>query len=78
MAPKSRRNRRIISTNTVPAAVGNIAAIQNKPVAPVIAKPATVESFVTAANFTRDLKWTGIVTLIIAVLIVIAMVVIPH
>jgi len=53
-------------------------AVENKPVATTPTRAATVESFVTTANFARDLKWTGIVTLIIVILIVVALVVIPH
>jgi hypothetical protein len=76
MAPKSRRNRRNISSSPAPEATVNTVSTNNKPVSP--ARQATVESFITTANFTRDLKWTGIVTLIIAVLIIIAIFVIPH
>jgi len=78
MAPKSRRNRRTISTKPPATTVVNSAVVENRPVATARAKPATVESFVTTANFARDLKWTGIVTLIIIVLIVVALFVIPH
>ncbi len=78
MAPKSRRNRRIISSNSVPAADVKAAVVKNRPITAAAGKQATVESFVTTANFTRDLKWTGIVTLIIAVLVVLALIVIPH
>ena len=78
MAPKSRRNRRIISSRPAPAAAVNPAFVQNKPISPVAGKSPTVESFVTTANFASDLKWTGIVTLIIAILIVVALVTIPH
>ena len=78
MAPKSRRSRRIISNNSAPSAAVNPTAVGNKPLSATASKPATVESFVTTANFARDLKWTGIVTLIIAVLIVVAFLVVPH
>ena len=77
MAPKSRRNRRLISSSpTAAAAVDQ--AVDNKPLSAPASKPATVESFITTANFTRDVKWTGIVTLIIAILIVVALIVVPH
>ena len=78
MAPKSRRNRRIISSNPAPAAAVNPAVVENRPITPAAGKQSTVESFVTTASFTRDLKWTGIVTLIIAVLLVVALITIPH
>jgi hypothetical protein len=78
MVPKSRRNRRSVLPNPPPSAAANPAAYANRPVAAASTKPATVESFVTTANFARDLKWTSIVTLIIAVLIVVALIVIPH
>jgi len=78
MAPKSRRNRRIISSNPAPAAAANPAVVENRPITPAAGKQPTVESFVTTTNFTRDLKWTGIVTLIIAVLLVMALITIPH
>jgi len=79
MAPKSRRSRRI-SPKTAPEAVAAAAVEnkENKPVYTAPAKAATVESFVTTANFARDVKWTGVVTFIIVVLIVIALLVIPH
>jgi hypothetical protein len=78
MAPKSRRNRRIISSNPAPAAAANPAVVENRTITPAAGKQSTVESFVTTSNFTRDLKWTGIVTLIIAVLLVVALITIPH
>ncbi len=76
MAPKARRNRRIISSNPAPAVVNQ--AVGNKPLSTSASKPSTVESFITTSNFTRDVKWTGIVTLIIAILIVVALFVVPH
>ena len=78
MAPKSRRNRRIISTNPPSAVTINQTTVVNKPIYAPATKTATVESFVTSANFARDVKWTGIVTLIIGVLIVVALFVVPH
>ena len=78
MAPKSRRNRRVISSSPAPAATAIASTVGNKPVAAAAVKQASVESFVTSANFARDLKWTGIVTLIIVILIVIAVIVVPH
>jgi|GEM_PF-3655760 len=77
MAPKARRNRRIISSNPAPAVVVN-QAVGNKPLSTSASKPSTVESFITTSNFTRDVKWTGIVTLIIAILIIVALFVVPH
>jgi hypothetical protein len=78
MAPKSRRNRRSMAPQATAAAAATPAAAENKPAAAAPVKAGTVESFVTTANFARDIKWTAIVTLIIAVLIVLALVVIPH
>ena len=78
MAPKSRRSRRNISSNPSPAAAVNQVAFENKQVSAAAAKPVSVESLVTAANFARDLKWAGIVTVIVAILIVVAYFVIPH
>jgi hypothetical protein len=78
MAPKSRRNRRNISSNSSPTAAVNPAAFENKHVSAAAAKPASVESFITDANFANDLKWAGIVTLLIAVLIVVSLFVIPR
>jgi hypothetical protein len=68
----------MISSSPAPAAAGSPAVVQNKPISTGAGKAPTVESFVTTANFASDLKWTGIVTLFIAVLIVVALVVIPH
>jgi hypothetical protein len=78
MAPKSRRNRRNISSNPASAVNINQTTVVNKPVSAPATKSATVESFVTSANFARDVKWTGIVTLIIGVLIVVAFFAVPH
>ena len=78
MPYKSKRNRRPISTSQASNTLVNATAGENKPAYTAPVKQASVESFVTTANFARDLKWTGIVTLIIAALIVVALITIPH
>ena len=78
MVPKSRRNRRAISSRPPTPPTVNAVKVENKPAAAVAPKSGTVEAFVTTTNFVRDLKWTGIVTLIIALLILLAFFVIPR
>jgi hypothetical protein len=78
MPYKSKRNRRPISTSQVSNTGVNATAVENKAAYTAPIKQASVESFVTTANFARDLKWTGIVTAIIAVLVVVALMTIPH
>ena len=78
MSPKSRRNRRIISSNPASAVAVNQTPVVSKSIPAPTTKTATVESFVTSANFARDVKWTGIVTLIIGILIVVAFFTVPH
>ena len=77
MPYKSKKNRRIATSPTSNTVV-NATAIENKPAYTAPAKPVSVESIITTSNFSRDLKWTGIVTLIIAALIVVALITIPH
>jgi hypothetical protein len=77
MPYKSKKNRRI-STNPTSNTTVNATAVENKPAYTAPAKPISVESIITTANFSRDLKWTGIVTVIIAVLLVVALMTIPH
>ncbi len=78
MADKSRRNRRPISNSQNSTTAVNATTAENKSAYTGPVKQASVESFVTTANFSRDLKWTGIVTLIIAVLMVVALMTITH
>ena len=78
MVPKSKRNRRAISSRPPTSTTVNVVKVENKPAEAVAPKSGTVEAFVTTANFVRDLKWTGIVTLIIALLILLAFFVIPR
>jgi len=77
MPYKSKKNRRIATSPTSNTTV-NATAVENKPAYTAPAKPASVESIITTANFSRDLMWTGIVTVIIAVLLVVALMTIPH
>jgi hypothetical protein len=78
MADKSRRYRRPISNSQTPTTAVNTATVENKPAYTAPIKQATVESTITTHNFSRDLMWTGVVTLIIAVLLVVALMTIPH
>ena len=78
MGSKSKRNRRTISTGPKSNTAVGTTAVENKPASMAHVKQASVESFVTTANFARDLKWTGIVTVIIAILIIVALMTIPH
>ena len=77
MPYKSKKNRRIVTSSNSNTTV-NATAVENKPAYTAPAKPISVESIITTANFSRDLMWTGIVTVIIAVLLVVALVTIPH
>ncbi len=77
MPYKSRKNRRISTSPTSNTTV-SATAVENKPTYTAPAKPVSVESIITTSNFARDLKWTGIVTVIIAALLVVALITIPH
>ena len=78
MGNKSKRNRRPISSRPASNPAANVTAVDNKPVSTASVKQVSVESFITTSNFVRDLKWTGIVTLIIAVLIIVALYTVPR
>ena len=77
MPYKSKKNRRVATSSNSNTTV-NATAVENRPAYTAPAKPISVESIITTANFARDLKWTGIVTAIIVILLIVALMTIPH